>query len=631
MNRDPFDRLRDGNPIPDDHLPDPPMPVAERIVAARAPRRPLPGWAVAIAAGVAVTLAGGAWLMFVDGGSRPVAGGTDAAPTPTTAAAASTTTSLPPATTVPSPCGTGNPPVGCPGGEFPIYLFVDDDGARAEAGPSLVATMRTTAVLSVSPIPDYPAAVVSFLLAGPTPGEREAMPAMSTAIPAGTEVHGVSIEDGVATVDLSAEFLSGGGSLSMTGRLAQVVYTLTALDGVGGVRFEIDGVPTTVFGGEGVVVDDPATRAGFEDLLPAVMIETPPYWGSAGNPAVVTGTANVFEATVSLALTDGDGRILWEGVTTATCGTGCRGTFEATIPYDVAEAQLGSLIAWEASARDGSRINVREHPVWLVPSGTSTEPTSTTASAATTDPGEEARREAARVAAAVEGRRRIVEMEAAADKARDAAVAAAAAGLEDEAASFEEEDRILQTEIAEIRSSLSPLIEEALASGQGYEQLLGGTCSGDRAPGGVAEQEVGPEVAATRAALFDAAVSCDWEAIEALASSGFTWGFGLEVAPAEMVALLQHEEALGFEPLRYLAGLLDRPSGSVTGEKGPITVWPSAFGVPWTEVPTADREALRPLYGDWDFAFFEESGGYVGYRVGIDAETGDWLFFVAGD
>jgi hypothetical protein len=27
--------------------------------------------------------------------------------------------------------------------------------------------------------------------------------------------------------------------------------------------------------------------------------------------------------------------------------------------------QLGSLMLWEQSARDGSRINIVEHPIWL--------------------------------------------------------------------------------------------------------------------------------------------------------------------------------------------------------------------------------------------------------------------------
>jgi hypothetical protein len=77
--------------------------------------------------------------------------------------------------------------------------------------------------------------------------------------------------------------------------------------------------------------------------------------------------------------------------------------------------------------------------------------------------------------------------------------------------------------------------------------------------------------------------------------------------------------------------VLDRPSGEISGGEEAIVVWPSAFGTPWAEAPTADREALRPLDGDWDFEFFEESGGYIVCRVGVDAATGSWMFFVAGD
>jgi hypothetical protein len=51
----------------------------------------------------------------------------------------------------------------------------------------------------------------------------------------------------------------------------------------------------------------------------------------------------------------------------ATCGTGCRGTFDVTIPYTVSEAGWGTLRVWEASARDGGAQFVREYPAWLTP------------------------------------------------------------------------------------------------------------------------------------------------------------------------------------------------------------------------------------------------------------------------
>ena len=51
-------------------------------------------------------------------------------------------------------------------------------------------------------------------------------------IPAGTRYLGVEVSGGVATVDLSREFESGGGSLSMISRVAQVVFTVTRIDGI---------------------------------------------------------------------------------------------------------------------------------------------------------------------------------------------------------------------------------------------------------------------------------------------------------------------------------------------------------------------------------------------------------------
>ncbi|HDK45773.1 MAG TPA: hypothetical protein ENG94_05785, partial [Actinobacteria bacterium] len=71
------------------------------------------------------------------------------------------------------------------------------------------------------------------------------------------------------------------------------------------------------------------------------------------------------EATFQAAITDADGLIIVEPpYLMTTSGVGW-GTFDAAIPYDVDEAQWGSLIVWEDSARDGSQIDVREYPVWL--------------------------------------------------------------------------------------------------------------------------------------------------------------------------------------------------------------------------------------------------------------------------
>jgi sporulation and spore germination protein/immunoglobulin-like protein involved in spore germination len=210
------------------------------------------------------------------------------------------------------------------------------------------------------------AAAMAALLAGPTETESGAM---SSAVPAGTRVLGITIKDGVATVDLSSEFESGGGSASASIRLGQVVYTLTQFSSVKSVLFKIDGQTVTVFGSEGVVLDGPVARADYVDLLPNIFVDRPAYGAALGNPGRVTGSTDVFEATFRITLRDGGGRVIVDQQVMATCGSGCRGTFDVTLRYDVPKAQWGTLRVWAGSAKDGSPVSVREYPVWLTPAG----------------------------------------------------------------------------------------------------------------------------------------------------------------------------------------------------------------------------------------------------------------------
>jgi hypothetical protein len=127
-------------------------------------------------------------------------------------------------------------------------------------GEQLVSEQRTHAAT-----PRVATAAVEALLAGPTAAERAA--GITTAIPRGTRLLGVSIKGGVATVDLTSEYQSGGGSLSMQVRLGQVVYTLTQFPTVETVRFALDGTPVNVFSGQGIVLDHPVGRSDYRDLL----------------------------------------------------------------------------------------------------------------------------------------------------------------------------------------------------------------------------------------------------------------------------------------------------------------------------------------------------------------------------
>ncbi len=225
--------------------------------------------------------------------------------------------------------------------------------ARGErVGVSTREVERTSAVA---------AAALRELLAGPSAEERAA--GLDTEIPAGTELRSVSIAGGTATVDLSREFESGGGSASMTLRVAQVVHTLTQFPTVERVAFRLEGEPVEAIGGEGVVVSPPVDREDFEAQAPAILVESVGPGDEVASPLRVTGTANTFEATLNLRLVAEDGTVLHDDFATATSGTGTRGTFDVTIEFDADGP--ATLVAYEHSAEDGSEINVVEIPVEL--------------------------------------------------------------------------------------------------------------------------------------------------------------------------------------------------------------------------------------------------------------------------
>lgn len=205
-------------------------------------------------------------------------------------------------------------------------------------------------------------AAVRALLAGPTAEEREF--GLGSAVPAGVTLRGLTVRDGLATVDLSGGFASGGGSLSMQLRAAQVVFTLTQFPTIDRVAFELDGEPISALGGEGVEVGPSADRADFEGVVPAILVESPYAGQEVGTTFTVSGSSNVFEATHQLQVTEPEGRIVYDRYVTATSGTGTRGAWSQQVTVkNLSRDGLGAVIVFEYSAKDGSRINIVEVPV----------------------------------------------------------------------------------------------------------------------------------------------------------------------------------------------------------------------------------------------------------------------------
>ncbi|WP_244362491.1 GerMN domain-containing protein [Streptomyces aquilus] len=202
--------------------------------------------------------------------------------------------------------------------------------------------------------PTTAAGALRALLAGPS--KYEARNGRTTAIPSGTALRSIVVRRHVATIDLSGRYDDGGGSLSMQARLAQVVFTATRFPSIEKVRFELDGKPVTSFGGEGIVLNHPVGRADFEDLAPQILVESPLIGDSVRTPVRVWGSANTFEATFKLKITDAAGRTAADVYVTATSGTGTRGTFDVTIPYRATRSGAGTLTAYWNSLEDGHAV-----------------------------------------------------------------------------------------------------------------------------------------------------------------------------------------------------------------------------------------------------------------------------------
>jgi hypothetical protein len=210
-----------------------------------------------------------------------------------------------------------------------LEVFFLRDGKVAAARREVPAT---TAVAT---------AALRALLAGPSAEEGDA--GLSSAVSASNAFHDLRVDGGVARASFD-------GNLSPAAE-AQIVYTLTQFSSVDAVA--LDGRKLT--------------RADFEELTPAILVESPVVGDTISSPVRVRGTANTFEATFLLELRlDAVGRKAFEHVVTATSGSGQRGTFDVTIRFDADGGGPATLVAYEESAEDGRPIHRVEIPVSVV-------------------------------------------------------------------------------------------------------------------------------------------------------------------------------------------------------------------------------------------------------------------------
>jgi hypothetical protein len=69
-----------------------------------------------------------------------------------------------------------------------------------------------------------------------------------------------------------------------------------------------------------------------------VVIQQPVAGATVTSPLTVSGTADVFEAQFRIQLVDTNGRVIVDQGVHASCGTGCQGTFSATLHFGAVSA-----------------------------------------------------------------------------------------------------------------------------------------------------------------------------------------------------------------------------------------------------------------------------------------------------
>ncbi|HVB64563.1 MAG TPA: GerMN domain-containing protein [Nitrolancea sp.] len=289
--------------------------------------------------------------------------GTSSASTATTSTRSVTTTATPTtqstATSVASPEAT---PVAT---TAPTAAPSPDASAQTVSVYFLRDKKIVTAHRSIPATPQVGTESLKELLKGPTPAETTT--GLSSSVPPGTTLLGLSIANKVATVNLSSEFGLGGDEQSLTERLAQVVYTLTQFPNVTKVTFQLDGKDISKIGTVGMALNHEVGRSDYEAVTPAIFVEMPAAGDTVAPPIHLTGTANTFEAAFTIDILDAEGNLLTEMHAQATSGSGTRGTFDVSMTYKVTKKQAGKVVLFEVSAKDGAKINQVEIPVTLTP------------------------------------------------------------------------------------------------------------------------------------------------------------------------------------------------------------------------------------------------------------------------
>lgn len=187
-------------------------------------------------------------------------------------------------------------------------------------------------------------------------------------LPAGTKILGITVKDGLCTVNFSREVLNANvGAQAEAYGIKTIVNTLTEFPTIKKVQFLVEGTldeEARDWWGHVGLYDQPFERDLTWVLEPAIWVTDPKPGTRIASPVRVRGDAAVFEARVDIRLVTADGTKLAETFTTASEGAPGRGDFDARVRFTPPPSGTkGYLEVFWISPEDGSEEDMVRIPV----------------------------------------------------------------------------------------------------------------------------------------------------------------------------------------------------------------------------------------------------------------------------
>lgn len=186
-------------------------------------------------------------------------------------------------------------------------------------------------------------------------------------LPPATQIRGITLRNGLATVDFSREVLHANvGATGETLGIQSIVDTLTEFPGIQKVSFLVEGKvdqQSRDWWGHVGLYTQPFSRNVSQTYEPVIWVTAPIAGQKITSPLTVAGSARVFEATVNYRVLDESGQVLVSSFTNASEGAPGRGDFSKTFSLPLSSPGRGKVEVFWLSPKDGSELDKVTVPV----------------------------------------------------------------------------------------------------------------------------------------------------------------------------------------------------------------------------------------------------------------------------